>query len=244
MKDRATEEQFQSGFIPLAGRQDELRALTSALRQRRTHLVTGASGMGKTRLVEEALTASGQPSVFVRRPRVLHQLLVDLAQELSCRASRFTDVRHATSIVLKPLVLEALRVHPRYVVLEDVADADAKMYRFLQQVNYIPSVCLLVTAKSRDSLGHLRKLLWDPREEVALRPLHRAEALALFRSASSAFRLDDLDLEDFRAKVLASARGNPGQIVTMCRMATRREYQSGRHIKFLPLRMDALAAFV
>jgi hypothetical protein len=30
----------------------------------------------------------------------------------------------------------------------------------------------------------------------------------------------------------------------MCRLAARPEYQNGRHIKFLPLRMDVLPAFV
>jgi len=43
---------------------------------------------------------------------------------------------------------------------------------------------------------------------------------------------------------LTAAHGNPGQILTMCRMASRPEYQAGRHIKFLPLRIDALTAFV
>lgn len=57
-------------------------------------------------------------------------------------------------------------------------------------------------------------------------------------------RLESLDLDAFRRKVLTAARGNPGQILAMCRMAGRPEYQQGRHIKFLPLRMDALAAFV
>ena len=44
--------------------------------------------------------------------------------------------------------------------------------------------------------------------------------------------------------MLRSARGNPGQIVTMCRLAARPEYRQGRRVKFLPLRMDALPAFI
>jgi hypothetical protein len=118
------------------------------------------------------------------------------------------------------------------------------MYRFLQQVYYIPAVSLVVTAASRDHLGHLRKLLWDPREEIALKPLGRPEALSLFDVASRIYRLQSFDLDAFRAKVLTAAQGNPGQILTMCRMASRPEYQDGRHIKFLPLRIDALTAFV
>jgi hypothetical protein len=199
--------------------------------------------MGKTRLLQESLSIARQPYVYVERSEVLHRLLVELAERLSCSAGRFGSVRDATSLALKPSVLDALRRAPRCVVLEDVAGADPRMYRFLQQVYYIPGVCLIVTAASRDCLGHLRKLLWDPREEIALKPLTRTEALSLFDVASRMYRLESFDLGAFRRKVLTAAQGNPGQILTMCRMASRPEYQSGRHIKFLPLRIDALTAF-
>jgi len=230
--------------VPLFGRRDEVRTLTSSLCARKSCLVLGPKGIGKTRLLQEALLIARQPYVYVDRPEVLHRLLVELAEQLSCPAGRFGSVRNATSVALKPSVLDALRRLPRCLVVENIADADPRMYRFLQQVYYIPSVSLIVTAASRNHLGHLRKLLWDPREEIALKPLGRPEALSLFDVASRMYRLQSFDLDAFRAKVLKAAQGNPGQILTMCRMASRPEYQGGRHIKFLSLRIDALTAFV
>jgi hypothetical protein len=245
MKERVLEHaQPQDHSVQLFGRRDEVRILTNALRARESCLVLGPKGIGKTRLVRESLRASRQPYVYVEKPEVLHRLLVELAERLSCPAGRFGSVRHATSVALKPFVLDALRKVPRCLVLEDVADADPRMYRFLQQVYFVPGVCLIVTARSRDCLGYLRKLLWDPREEIALKPLNRTEALSLFDVASRMYRLESFDLDGFRCKVLTAAQGNPGQILTMCRMASRPEYQVGRHIKFLPLRIDALTAFV
>jgi hypothetical protein len=185
-----------------------------------------------------------QPYVYVEGPGVLHRLLVELAERLSCPAGRIGSVRNPTSVSLKPSVLDALRRLPRCLVLEDFVDADPRMYRFLQQVYYLPAVSLIVTAASRDCLGHLRKLLWDPREEIALKPLARPEALSLFDVASRMYQLQLFDLGTFRRKVLTAAHGNPGQILTMCQMASRPEYRDGRHIKFLPLRIDALTAFV
>ena len=230
--------------MPLFGRQDEVKTLADALRARKACLVLGPKGIGKTRLLGESLSISRQPYVSVERPEVLHRLLVELAERLSCPAGRFGSVRDATSVALKPSVLDALGRLPRCLVLEDVAGADPRMYRFLQQVCYVPGVCLIVTAASRDCLGHLRKLLWNPSEEIALKPLTRPEALSLFDVASRMYRLQSLDLDTFRFKVLTAAQGNPGQILTMCRMASRPEYQHGRYIKFLPLRMDALTGFV
>lgn len=247
--DRCVEErvsasaQSQDEPVPLYGRQDEVKKLTNALRAQKSCLVIGPKGIGKTRLLQEALAIAGQPYVYIERLDVLHRFLVELAERLSCPAGRFKSVRDATSIALKPSVLDALRRVPRCLVLENVTDVDPRMYRFLQQAYYVPAVSLIVTAASRDSLGYLHKLLWDPREEIALKPLARSEARGLFHAASCMYRLQSFDLDAFRRKVLSAAQGNPGQILAMCRMASRSEYQDGRHIKFLPLRIDMLTAF-
>jgi hypothetical protein len=225
-------------LIPLAGRRGEVEQLVSGLEARQSRLITGAPGMGKTRLLAEAVCVCSVPYLLVRGPRVLHDLLAQLAGLLGFR------VTGATSMSLKPAVLEALKHQPRAVLLEDMADADPRMYRFLQSIYHSPANCLIVTARSRESLGYLRRLLWDPREEIALPPLKRAEAAGLFAAAAAAYKLDSLDLDGFRRQALRSARGNPGQIVAMCRLAARPEYRQGRHVKFLPLRMDALPAFV
>ena len=86
--------------------------------------------------------------------------------------------------------------------------------------------------------------MWDPREEILLDPLSRAEAQWLFDEAVRRFGIESLQIDAFSRKVLAAAKGNPGQILAMCRMAARPEYQRGRYIKFLPLRMDMLSAFL
>jgi hypothetical protein len=245
MKDRVIEPaQPQDHTVPLFGRRDEVRALTNAICARKSCLVLGPKGIGKTRLLQESLRVARQPYVSGERPEALHGLLVEVAQRLSCPAGRFGSVRNATSVALKSSVLDALRRVPQCLVLENIAGSDPRMYRFLQQAYYVPGVCLIVTAASRDGLGHLRKLLWDPRGEIVLKPLHRTDALRLFDAATHAYRLESFDLDAFRRKVLTAAQGNPGQILTMCRMASRPEYQDGRHIKFLPLRIDALTAFV
>jgi hypothetical protein len=225
-------------LIPLAGRRGEVQQLVCALQTRQSRLVTGPPGMGKTRLLAEAVSGYSPPWLLIRGPRVLHDLLMQLGAMLACR------VAGATSISLKPAILESLKQEPRVVFLEDVLEADPRMYRFLQAIYHSSGNCLIATARSRESLGYLRRLFWDPREEIRLQPLKRAEAAGLFAAAAAAYKLDSLDLDAFRSQALRSARGNPGQIVTMCRMAARPEYRRGRRVKFLPLRMDALPAFV
>jgi hypothetical protein len=225
--------------LPFVGRRRELRELTAALRTGQPRLIVGPAGIGKRRLVEEALQAAKQPFVRVRAAGVLHELLAGLAAALGC-----SHPPKATSRALKGIVLNALSRAPQCVVLEELHDADPRMYRFLQRLYYIPGVSLIVTATSRAELGFVRKLLWDPREEILVELLSRAEAQLLFDEAARAFGIESLKIDDFGRKVLAAAKGNPGQILAMCRMAASPEYQRGSYIKFLPLRMDMLSAFL
>lgn len=229
--------------LPMVGRGREVQKLVRALQARESRLVTGERGIGKTRLLDEAVSISGEPCLLVPAPAVLHELLVRLAETLRCRVERCPVLRRATTVTLKGAVLEAMKTQPRPILLEDVQHADPRMYRFLQQLYHLPGGCLIVTARSRDRLGYLRRLLWDPREEIALEPLTQSECARLFDLAMSAYQLDSVDLQEFRRKVLESARGNPGQILAMCRLAVLPQYRTGGRIKFLPLRMDVLPAF-
>ena len=204
--------------LPFVGRQRELRELVYALRTGQPRLILGPAGIGKRRLAE-------------------------LAAALGCSHRQFPSLPKTTSPALKALVQNALCRAPQCVVVEDLHDADPRMYRFLQKLYYIPGVSLIVTATSRADLGFVRKLLWDPREEIFLEPLSRAEAQWLFDEAVRRFGIESLKIDDFGRKVLAAAKGNPGQILAMCRMAAKPEYQRGSQIKFLPLRMDVLSAF-
>lgn len=226
--------------LPLIGHHNELKALSVALRDRRSRLILGPPGAGKTRLNREAIGVAPEAFVMVGRPGPLHNFLVKCAKQLNCRRKHHPAVDRVPSIALKPPVIGSLRETPRCVVIEDLADADPRMYRFLQELYYVPGVCLIVSATTRGSLGFMRKLLWDPREEISLGPLSRSESQCLFDAAADRFGLGTLDVEDFRRRVLLAAGGNPGQIVSMCRFAARSEYQAGRHIKFLPLCIDVL----
>jgi len=225
-------------LIPLVGRRNAVDALAGALETHQSRLITGPPGIGKSRLLAEALSRCNVPHLLIHGPCTLRDLLVRVAEMTGCGAAA------KSSMSLKGIILASLACEPRAVLLEDMSDAGPRMYRFLQAVYHSPGNCLIVTAHSRESLGYLRRLLWDPREEIRLGPLKRAEAASLFEMAAIACGLSELDLDAFRLQVLRFAHGNPGQIVAMCRLAAKPEYRRGRHVRFLPLRMDALPAFI
>jgi hypothetical protein len=89
------------------------------------------------------------------------------------------------------------------------------------------------------TLETLGRLFWDSRATLHLGPLTPAESEILFDTLIERLELRDLDIAEFRSRALQAARGNPGQIVEMCRLAADPKYWSGKHIMFAPLRIDA-----
>jgi ABC-type cobalamin/Fe3+-siderophores transport system ATPase subunit len=240
--------------LPLIGRSSEIGRLSNSLRQRQSLLVLGPAGSGKTALVRAANVDEG--AIYLKYSATLHHLLIDLAGALLQSGHRSFlelarpsgDLDHwlsrQTSVHLKGLLWTALEAEPRAIILDGIDRAGFPTYRFLQRLYFAKDLALLVTARDANSLGALGRLFWDPRATLHLAPLNHADATRLFDIAADQFALRDLDVHEFRDKVLDSASGNPGQIVEMCRMASNPMYVSGGHIKFAPLRIDALTRFL
>jgi hypothetical protein len=213
-----------------------------ALRRRQPLLLLGPAGSGKTALIRVAIAGSGQEALYLKYSASLHRLLADLARLALPR--RAYDYSSQTSLRLKGLLWTSLEAEPRILVLDGVERASFPTYRFFQRLYHAEGMALIVAARSATLLGAMGRLFWDPRASIHIPPLTHAHASQLFDLAAARFGLGHLDLEKFRGKALESANGNPGQIIEMCRLASNPIYVSGRHIKFAPLRMDALMKFI
>jgi hypothetical protein len=237
--------------LPLIGMGRELSRVAGAIRNRESLLVLGPAGAGKTKILKTAAAEQGKGIAYVAYVADLHQVLIRLAEALFAAGHRaigrkfanVPDVRRwlgsQTSVHLRGLLWTALEAEPFTIVLDGVDGAGARTYRFVQRIYHTRGVAVIASARDGRALEMLGRLFWDPRLTLQLRPLQPPEALELFERSVRRLRLPDLDLEDFRRRVLDTARGNPGEIVEMCRLAADPQYWSGRHIKFAPLRIDA-----
>jgi energy-coupling factor transporter ATP-binding protein EcfA2 len=209
--------------FPMIGRLSELQRIKSALRKPEPLLVLGPAGSGKTELIRAAIGDSdhGQQIVHLRYTSNLHRFLIDLAGTLIKTGHRGlappaidpdTWLSQQTSVHLKGLLWTSLEREARTIAIDGIDRASFPTYRFLQRLYFTRGMALLATARDAVSLGALGRLFWDPRAILHLGPLHQADAAHVFSLAADRFRLRDLDLEDFRDKVLGSAEGNPGQI--------------------------------
>jgi hypothetical protein len=226
--------------LPFLGMARELERLSLAFATGDPLLLLGPQGSGKTRLIQEALPRNRHVLYIAWEP-TLHALLISMARALiagpeDCLAAQ-------TSVRLKGLLWTAMESSPTPMVLDGIAGASFPTYRFLQRIYHTRGMALFAASRDAFSLGTLARLFWNPANALHIPPFHEHDAEQLFEAAADRFQLRHLDLAEFRYKVLESARGNPGQIIEMCRLAARPQYHSGRYIKFSPLRIDTVKKF-
>ncbi len=230
-----------SGALPLIGRRRELQALGALFAHGSRVLVLGPRGIGKTRLIRESAAAGGISLLSLGARGSLHEFLQELLPLAGLETIPSDSVRTLSSQALQSRVLAALQARPRWLWIDDPAPAGARLYRFLQRVLWIQGCGLAVCAQNREQLGYLGRLLWDPREEVRLRPLARRDAARLVGEAMKASGLESRGCsEEFRRQVVDAAAGNPGRIVTLCRLAAQPQYWHGGRLMFAPLWIDTL----
>ena len=247
-----------SSLVPLVGLRDEYQRLMTSLQERQPLLILGPAGSGKSALISAVLNdlpGTSRVIALAHSPQ-LHDLLINLSRSLvkiDHRAFRkFAKTNgeperwlsQQTSVHLRGLLWAALEAEPLAIILDGVSHAGFPTYRFLQRLYFTPGMVLLAAARGQAALGALSRLFWDPRNIIHLRPLNEVESNYVFDLAVRHFNLGNLDVEEFREKVLDAARGNPGQLIEMCRLASNPMYISGTHIKFAPLRIDVLMKFL
>ena len=244
--------------LPFVGMVREIERLSLAFATGNPLLLLGPQGSGKTRLIQEALSGNRQVLYIVWEP-TLHALLTAMARALiATRHAEFVNragvpsgpgpdsedwLAVQTSIHLKGLLWTALESSPMPMMLDGIAGARFPTYRFLQRIYHAQGMALFAASRDAISLGALARLFWNRAKALDVPPLHERDAEQLFESAADHFKLRNLDLDEFRDKVLESARGNPGQIIEMCRLAAQPQYHAGRYIKFSPLRIDTVMKF-
>jgi hypothetical protein len=236
----------------------EMQRLSLAFATGHPLLLLGPPGSGKTRVIQEALSGNRRVLCIPWEP-TLHALLTGMARALiAARHAGFASRVGApsgpdadpeawlavqTSIHLKGLLWTAVERSPVPMMLDGIAGAGFPTYRFLQRIYHTPGMALFAASRDALSLGALARLFWNPAKTLNVPPLHERDAEQLFEATADHFKLRNLDLDQFREKVLESARGNPGQIIEMCRLAAQPQYHADRYIKFSLLRIDTVMRF-
>ncbi len=228
-------------------RRHELAALCERLQERRTGLLHGPAGVGKTFLLTrvlrefpDALYCADSPTV----PAVLRELATALFQRGSprlraaCGRQGRAAISAKSAISLKGIVLDALREERLFLVLDHLARPSASYAAKVREIVQWAPVMAVARSPHMEDTGALHALFADRQDRFELRNFEPATAEQFAREAVNRAALQAGNLEEFLARVLELSHGNPGAILAMIAMARQPRYRSADHIKVTGLYID------
>lgn len=244
-------------------RENEVRRLNNAIRDRKNLVVCGPAGIGKTALVSRVIYRLAPESKLrclylpcMKDPqdmlRQLIRLLYDM-QDLNLRRQlhaegasvlNFEDwLTRLPSSAMKGLLYRTVEQGDYRVFLDHLPQLTLPVAKIIKELFWMRNtpVYLLVRDEMEQHLCRFYSFFyWGERERLMLPPLPPQSAADLLEGCISRFGLSELDLSNFREEALELSKRVPGAIVKMCALAADPHYQYGSRIKVKSVYIDFL----
>lgn len=236
--------------MEIFGRTEELDALRKRLASRRSTLVYGPSGVGKTLLLQQVMPefdqilycpASSSPQAVFRRLTELLLARQDATILRICKGQPDYLVGKS-AVSLKGIVTRALRNEKYLIVLDHLNRPSPALGAMVSEVMLLCSTPVVAVARSAhmEDAGSLSSLLPDRSERLAIKNFDTETAKAFALEVCAQQQLTAENLNVVLDSMIKSSEGNPGAILRLVAMAKQSKYRSDDHIKWSPLYIDFL----
>jgi len=226
----------------------ELEELRKRFSCRRSFLLHGPAGVGKTLLLSRVLSEFPNTlySPQTPTPQVLYQ---NLAEALSAARDQkigadgragMQSFREKSVVAVKGALREVLRNSPYVVVMDHLVRPSHSLANWVRELMIGCSVPVVAVSRSphMEDAGFVLSLFSDRTEKFAVRNFDSKTASQFAGWCADRERLAAGNLTQFLDNVVEFSDGNPGAIVQMIRMAGTPKYSSGGQIKTTPLYVD------
>jgi hypothetical protein len=243
MPESLSPHELTSGYRAAVDRADELERLRSQAQKRKSMLVYGPEGVGKTRLLHSFVKT--QPlGLYVGQTHSPRQLMFALTEALHGVAKRelrlpVSPASLSTSS-LKGMIQRALDLFPFLLVLDHLAGPSRIVTGIIKDLNYYGRTPVFFAARTphMEDIGSLQPMCADRSERVELKNLPSPIAREFAQREAERTGLRASNLEHALYSLVEWSEGNPASILQMVKMAYLPKYRMGDQIKAHVLYLD------
>ncbi len=229
-------------YLKCVEREDELGQLRDQARIRKSLLVFGPEGVGKSRLLRTFVEK--QPlALYVEQMRSPREFVLTLLQALYSADHNIKIPENFAALSttsLKGIVHRALDAHPFLMVLDHLDAPSRVVTGMIKDLNYYGRTPVIFASRSphMEDIGALRPFCASKSERLELKNFPGQIALEFARREADKNQLWASNLEVILPSLVEWSEGNPGAILHMLRMAQLPQYRAGDQIKSHILYID------
>ena len=229
-------------YLSCVEREEELGLLRNQAKIRKSMLVYGPEGVGKSRLLQTFV--EGQPlALYVAQMRSPREFLLALLHALHSADAGIRipgNIDALSSSSLKGIVNRALDTGPFLMVLDHLDAPSRVVTGMIKDLVYYGRTPLIFASRSphMEDIGALRPLCALKSERIEIENLPQKIALEFAQRNAEKIQLWASNLESILSSLVEWSDGNPGAILHMLKMAQRPQYRVGDQIKSHILYID------
>ena len=230
-------------------REAEIEGLRRRLGKRRSFLMHGSAGVGKTLLLNQVRPEfphvlyspeSASPQTVFRN-LAMALLATGAPRLLRTFAGKPAEaIRAKSATALKGIVMDALREGSYWVVLDHLKLPSHAFAAAVREIMSWGGTAVVTVARSAhmENLGFLQPLYPERSDRFEIRGFPPTVAERFIEETARRAGLRAGNLGEFLDRVLEFTQGNPGAILALLEMAQHPKYRSAEHIKITPLYLD------
>ncbi|MFZ0287424.1 MAG: AAA family ATPase [Terriglobales bacterium] len=231
------------------GRDAEIEQLSQMVSRRRSFLLYGPAGVGKSLLLKHL--AGATPGMLYCDDSSSSQMVFrQLASELfarknqhvlhACEPDGLNAIASKSAVAIRGIVTEALRAGSYALVIDHLNSPSQSFSAAVKDVCNRAESRLIAVARSEhmEDVGFLLPMFPNRSEKCALRNFDSNTAREFALQTAQEMQLSATNRDEAIEKIVDYSKGNPGAIVAMLEMAANPRYVTHEHVKLSPLYID------